>query len=265
MRNVRILVAYDGSRFFGWQRQDGFRSVQGALEDALEALVGDRIVVHGAGRTDTGVHALGQVAHFHVDTALEDDRLRHALNHHLEEGVVLPRLETCRDDFHARFDAIGKRYAYRVASGRFRPPFGRAYTHWLNDPLDLQAMRAAASRLIGQHDFSAFASSGSPRKSSVRTVQHLRIVARRRGFAIVVQGNGFLYNMVRAISGTLIEVGRGKLTPDDVERILAAGDRSQAGPTAPAEGLWLVSVRYAEPVFAGLDRGHRGVPGLFGG
>ena len=147
MRNVRALIAYDGSRFFGWQRQDGFRSVQQALEEALEALAGDPVVGHGAGRTDTGVHALGQVAHVHLDTRLDDDRLRHALNFHLEEGVSVLRLETCRDDFHARYDARGKRYAYCVATGRFRPPFGRGYFHWVCDPLDLVAMRAPERRV----------------------------------------------------------------------------------------------------------------------
>jgi tRNA pseudouridine38-40 synthase len=273
MRNVRALISYDGSRFFGWQRQDGVESVQAAVEEALYALVGERVVVHGAGRTDTGVHALGQVAHFHLDTRLDDDRLRHALNFHLNAplhsggghgGVSIRRLETCRDDFHARFDATSKRYAYRVATGRFRPPFARAYTHWVCDPLDLSAMRAAAARLLGRHDFSAFASAGSPRKSSVRTLQHARLVARRGAFALVVQGDGFLYNMVRALAGTLIEVGRGRLSPDDVAAILASRDRRRAGPTAPPEGLWLVRVRYAEPTFAGPDRGARGVPGVFG-
>jgi tRNA pseudouridine38-40 synthase len=265
MRNVRMRVAYDGSRFFGWQRQDGFDSVQAALETALEALVGERVVVHGSGRTDTGVHALGQVASCHVETRLDDDRLRHALNHHLPEGVVVRRLETCADSFHARFDARGKRYAYLVLTSRFRSPLGRAYAHWTCDPLDLAAMRAAARVLLGRHDFSAFASAGSPRKSNVRTLQGLRIVARRERFAIVAQADGFLYNMVRALAGTLLEVGRGKLAPDDVRAALLGRRRSAAGPTAPAEGLYLVSVRYAEPVFRGPDAGQRGVPGLFGG
>lgn len=260
-----MLVAYDGSRFFGWQRQDGFDSVQEALETALATLVGERVVVHGSGRTDTGVHALGQVASCHLATRLDDDRLRHALNFHLPEGVVVRRLETCRDDFHARFDAAGKRYAYLVVTSRFRPPFARAHAHWTCDPLDLAAMRAAARALLGRHDFSAFATSGSPRKSNVRTLQGLRIVARRERFLIVAQADGFLYNMVRTLAGTLLEVGRGRLGVEDVRAALAGRRRSAAGPTAPPEGLYLVSVRYAEPVFVGPDAGVRGVPGLFGG
>ncbi len=264
MRNVRVQVAYDGSRFFGWQRQDGFETVQEALEDALEALLGDKIIVHGAGRTDTGVHALRQVASFHVDTRLDDERLLHALNAHLVEGVVARRLETCADDFHAQFDARGKRYLYRVVTGRFAPPFGRAHAHWVRDPLDLAAMRAAAARMVGERDFSAFANAGSPRKSNVRRLASVHVVARRRGFGVVVQGSGFLYNMARTIAGTLLHVGRGRMTPDEVEAALAARDRDRAGPTAPAQGLYLLRVLYREPVFAGRLRGPHGVAGLFG-
>jgi len=263
MRNVRLRIAYDGSRFFGWQRQAGFDSVQQALEEAFEALTGEHVVVHGSGRTDTGVHALGQVAHAHVRTLLDDERLRHALNHHLPEAVVVRRLETCRDDFHARFDARGKRYMYLVTTTRFPPPFGRAHAHWVHDPLDFQAMRQAAALLRGRHDFSAFASSGSPRRSNVRTLRTLRFLARRERFAILAEADGFLYNMMRALAGTLLDVGRGKLSPRDVEGILASRDRRRAGPTAPPQGLYLVSVLYDEPVFRGRDRGPRGVPGLF--
>jgi tRNA pseudouridine38-40 synthase len=262
MRNVRIQVAYDGSRFFGWQRQDGFDSVQQALEEALAALVDQKVTVHGAGRTDTGVHALRQVASFHVETGLDDERLLHALNAHVAPGVTVRRLETCRDDFHARFDAVAKRYLYRVATGRFRPPFGRELVHWVRDPLDLNAMRRAAAHLVGRRDFSALANSGSPRSSNVRNLHGVRIVARREGFAIVAAADGFLYNMVRTIAGTLIDVGKGRFDADAIPAILASGDRTQAGPTAPARGLYLLSVRYAEPCFVGRPRGPRGITGL---
>ena len=262
LRNVRIEVAYDGSLFFGWQRQDGFDSVQAAIEDGLTELLGTIVTVHGAGRTDTGVHALRQVAHFLVDTRLDDDRLRHALNAHLPVGVRIRRAETCRDDFHARFDARGKRYAYVVQCTRHRPALGIEQVHWDPAPLDRAAMEAAAERSVGRRDFAAFATAGSPRKSTVRTVQHLRLVARRERFAIVVQGDGFLYNMVRAIAGTLIQVGKGAMSPDDVSAALQARDRSLAGPTAPARGLYMVRVLYEEPVFCGPDQGPAGVPGL---
>jgi len=251
MRNVRAELAYDGSRFFGWQRQDGFESVQQVVEEALAGLLGQLVTVQGAGRTDTGVHALRQVAHFHVDTRLDDDRLRHALNAHLAEGVVVRRLETCRSDFHARFDARGKRYAYSIATSRFRPPMGRAYAHWVAQPLSLAAMRAAARELVGRHDFAAFGNAGSPRATTVRTVRSLRILARRERLVFVVQGDGFLYKMVRTIAGTLIDAGKGKLGPGDVRRALQSGRRELAGPTAPARGLYLVRVLYPEPIFPG--------------
>jgi tRNA pseudouridine38-40 synthase len=263
MRNVRLLVAYDGSQFFGWQRQEGFESVQAALELALESLTGAHATVFGAGRTDTGVHALGQVANAHVQTALDDDRLRHALNAHLPAGVVVRQLETCADEFHAQFAARGKRYGYLVGTSRFRLPFGSAYSHWVRDPLDLERMRAAARRFVGKRDFAALASSGSPRSSTVRTIRSLHILARRNWFAIVVEGDGFLYNMVRTIAGTLLDVGRRKLSADDVSAILESADRREASATAPPEGLYLLSVLYGERVFAGRDRGPRGVPGLF--
>ena len=264
MRNVRVKLAYDGSRFFGWQRQEGFASVQQALEEALEGLVGDKVVVRGAGRTDTGVHACGQVASFHVATRLGDDRLRHALNAHLVDGVVVRRLETCRPDFHAQYDARGKRYLYLVITARFRPPFAPHLTHWVPHALDLGAMRRAAAHFVGKHDFRALATAGSERKTTVRTVSALRLVARRERLAFVVQGDGFLYNMVRTLAGTLLEVGRGKLAPAAMPEILASADRRRAGPTAPAAGLYLLSVRYAEPCFRGPDGGPRGVPGTFG-
>ena len=263
MRNVRALIAYDGSKFYGWQRQAGFTSVQECIEEALSGLGEAHVCVHGAGRTDTGVHALGQVAHFHVGTRLDDDRLRHALNNYLPSGVVVRRLETCSEDFHARYSARGKRYLYRVATSRFRPPFAREFGHWVREPLDFPAMQAAARALVGTHDFSAFASAGSPRRTNVRTVARLRWIPRRDAFAFVIEGNGFLYNMVRAIAGTLIEVGRRRREVEEVAEILASRDRRTAGPTAPAAGLFLVRVLYPERPFEGRDRGPRGAPGLF--
>lgn len=262
-RNVRLLIAYEGSQFFGWQRQDGFESVQEVVEDALESLTGDKVVVHGAGRTDTGVHALGQVAHAHVDTRLDDHRLSHALNAHLPEGVTIRQAETATPEFHARFDAVGKRYMYVVATTPFRPPFAGNLCHWTREPMSLERIRRALPHFTGEQDFSALASAGSQRETNVRRLREIRLVARRDRFALVVQGNGFLYNMVRAISGTLLDVGRGRIEPDAVRDILDSRDRGRAGPTAPAAGLWLLRVRYAQPVFSGRVRGPRGAAGLF--
>jgi tRNA pseudouridine38-40 synthase len=263
VRNVRFLVAYDGTEFFGWQRQDGFASVQAAIEEAILAVTQRHAVVQGAGRTDTGVHALGQVAHAHLETRLDDERLLHALNAHLPKSVVLRRLETCREDFHARFDAVSKRYLYRVETSRFPPALARGAAHWSPHPLDLASMRRAAAALLGRHDFRAFSSTGSPRATTIRTVQRIHFLPRRERLAFVVQANGFLYNMVRTIAGTLLDVGRGRLPADVVQRALESGERKIVGPTAPACGLYLLSVRYPAPVFRGPDAGPRGRPGVF--
>ncbi|MDF1839252.1 MAG: tRNA pseudouridine(38-40) synthase TruA [Planctomycetota bacterium] len=263
MRTIRMQIAYDGAAYFGWQRQDGFLSVQEAIEHALLDLLGQVVTVHGSGRTDTGVHALRQVAHCQLDSALDDDRLRHALNFRLGGSCVIGRLETCRADFHARFDAVGKRYGYRVETGRFRPPMGRTTFHWIRNPLRLEPMRDAASRLVGTHDFKAFSNAGSVRHTTVRTIHGVRIIARANRLGFVVQGNGFLYNMVRTIAGTLLDVGRGRLKPEQVDVALKSTIREDAGITAPAEGLYLIRVLYDEPTFSGRDRSSKGVPGAF--
>ncbi|MEX1026364.1 MAG: tRNA pseudouridine(38-40) synthase TruA [Planctomycetota bacterium] len=250
MRNVRLLLAYDGSQFFGWQRQDGFPTVQAALEEAVEGVLGERSTLFGSGRTDTGVHALGQVAHLHVATRIPDDKFAFALNAHLPRGVVVRAAETCSDEFHAQYSASGKRYVYRIRNSRVRSPFGSAYEHRVPVWLDLEAMRRGARHLVGTHDFSALANAGSPRKSNVRTLRSLRLVRRGQGYLLAVDGSGFLYNMVRTIAGTLIEVGRGRMEADALPAILASRDRTLAGPTAPASGLYLLSVRYEAACFA---------------
>jgi tRNA pseudouridine38-40 synthase len=263
VRNVRVLLAYDGSRFHGWQRQEGFPSAQASLEDALLALLGERASVIGAGRTDAGVHALGQVASFHVETRLADERLLFALNAHLPEGLVARALETCGDAFHAQKDARGKRYAYLVRTETFPLPLGRGQWHWVCEALDLHAMREAACHFVGRHDFGALASAGSPRKSNERHVRSVHFLVKRRGFALVVEGDGFLYNMVRTMVGTLLEVGRGKRASASIPALLAGKDRREAGPTAPPEGLYLVRVRYDDACFVRPLRGPRGRPGFF--
>jgi tRNA pseudouridine38-40 synthase len=264
MRTVRAEIAYDGSRFFGWQRQDGFHSVQAAVEHGLAALHDQVILIHGSGRTDTGVHALRQVAHWQTDSSLDDSTLRNALNAHLEDGVVIRRLETCRPDFHARFDARAKRYLYLTSTSLFRPPFGSRFMHWTPRSLNLGQMQEAARHLVGEHDFAAFGNTPTVRRATtVRHVHGIRWIVRRERLGILVQGNGFLYNMVRNIAGTLIDVGSGKLTVDVVRAALTSGRREDIGMCAPACGLYLVRAMYGERLFEGRDRGPHGVPGTF--
>lgn len=261
LRNVRILVSYDGSRFFGWQRQEGFLSVQESIEEALLGLTGETVTVRGSGRTDAGVHALGQVANFHLDTDLTDNRLWHGLNGHLGRcGAVIRALQTCEGDFHAQRSARGKRYAYIIETARFQSPFSPKRAHFVRGDLDIGLMREAAAHFVGEHDFSCLVSTGSERASNVRRIFGVHLVERRSGVAIVVGGNGFLYNMVRTLSGTLIDVGLRRRKPDSIPALLAGRERGEAGETGPAGGLYLVSVQYPGGIDWIFRRDRKGDP-----
>lgn len=241
-----LTIAYDGAGFAGWQRQEGFDTVQERLEAAFLTVIGEPVVVHGAGRTDAGVHALRQCAHVRIERDLEPDRLLRAINGNLPETVRVVDAARVPPSFHARFSACGKRYLYRCVVGRVLPVFARGRYHWVRRPVELARMRRGAGHLIGEHDFAAFATNpGYQRKrGTVRRVDRLRIVRRPHGFDLFAEGNGFLYNMVRAIAGTLIEVGVGRREPDELAAILASRDRRRAGQNAPAEGLYLLRVLY---------------------
>ncbi len=260
MPSYLLTIAYDGSAYAGWQRQAGCDTVQERLEDAAAVLSGQRVVVEGASRTDAGVHALGQAAHVRLPRAWAPDKLRLALNGNLPQDIAVRDVRPVGDDFHARFHARGKRYVYRCIVDPVRPALGRGYCHWLRKPVDLPAMRRAAACLRGRHDFASFASNpGYERKhGTVRTLWHLHLLSRPRGFDLAVQGDGFLYNMVRAIAGTLIDVGTGRSPEARVAEILRAADRRDAGPTAPAAGLCLVRVLYPRALVArGLEPARR--------
>lgn len=246
MNSYLLTISYDGSAFAGWQRQEGFDTVQQALEEALAVICGQPVVVHGSGRTDAGVHALRQCAHVRLERDMEPSRLLRALNGNLPDSVRVTSSRRVGPAFHARFSARGKRYVYRCLTTPVLPVFGRGRFHWIRRPVDLERMREGARHLVGEHDFAAFATNpGYPRKrGTVRRVDHVRIVRRPHGLDIVVQGSGFLYNMVRAIAGTLLEVGVGKRTPDEIASILRSCDRRRAGENAPADGLYLLRVLY---------------------
>jgi len=254
MRTLKLTLSYDGTRLVGWQRQAEGDSVQSLLEDALARFEGGPVTVHGAGRTDAGVHALRQVASVQVGFAHDAATLTRALNAQLPEDVRVLAVEDAAPGFHARFDARSKTYRYCIRNGPAASPFERAFVWHVPQPLDVDAMRQAASRLLGRHDFSAFRSIGTDVPDSVRTL-HTSAIVETAGAApwvgdsaplltYEVSGDGFLRHMVRAIVGTLVEVGRGWRDPAQMDALLQSGDRARAGATAPPQGLFLVRVVY---------------------
>lgn len=247
MRTFKVTLAYDGTDFAGWQLQAGPRTVQGVLEEALQPIEDRRVVVHAAGRTDAGVHAAGQVVSFSLSSMISGEALFRALNVRLPEDVRAMRVEEVASDFNARFDARHKTYRYAIFSGDVVPPPLRHFVWHIPQPLDVDVMTAAASVLVGEHDFAAFQAAGSDVISTRREILVSR-VARSAGAAepIVyeVTGTGFLRHMVRNIVGTLADIGRGRRAIDDLQRVLASRNRSQASATAPARGLTLWSVDY---------------------
>ena len=245
MPRYKIKVEYDGGPFIGWQRQDSGPSIQAALEDAVFALCGERVVVHGAGRTDAGVHALGQVAHFEIAAEKRLEEIRGALTFHLKpQPIVVVSAEIAPEGFHARFSATYRRYRYRILNRRTPAAMERGHVWHVPVPLDAEAMQAAASVLIGKHDFNSFRSINCQAKSSIKTLDALAVSRDDEEIRIDVGARSFLHNQVRILVGTLQLVGRGQWRKADVEEALAARDRTRAGPTAPPQGLCLMEVRY---------------------
>ncbi len=255
MRNFKMILQYEGTRYQGWQRQESTdNTIQGKLETLLSKMVGEKIEVHGSGRTDAGVHALGQVAHFHADTDMTPEEILNYMNFYLPEDIGVIELKEVSERFHSRLNAKGKTYCYRVVNADLPHVFDRRYVHEEKETLDIEAMRMAAKYLTGTHDFKAFTSNKRSKKSTVRTIDSIRIeevvstsltmTGKADEIRFVYSGNGFLYHMVRILTGTLLEVGRHKRKPEDIAEILASGNREMAGELAPAKGLTLVEVRY---------------------
>jgi tRNA pseudouridine38-40 synthase len=245
VRTIKLVVQYDGSDYVGWQRQGKGESVQGLIEQALAKIDGAPVTLHGAGRTDAGVHAVGQVASARVLSPLEDRRLARALNAHLPEAIRVTELTTVPDDFHARFSATAKTYEYRIWNGRTVPPFIRQYAWHIIEPLNVPLMQEASQAIPGEHDFAAFRSARSLNHTTVREIT--TALWRRvddQTLVFEIDGKGFLRYMVRSLVGTIVEIGRGQRPVDDIARLLSAPDRSQAGRTAPARGLFLMKVEY---------------------
>lgn len=254
MRNFKITLAYDGSEFHGWQSQPGLPTIQGALTEAVRKITDEKIVIHGASRTDRGVHALAQVASFKTNSALTAQEFQRAMNALVPPAVRVIKSEEVGPDFHARWNALGKTYRYRLFRGRVVPPFDWKFVLHYPYPLDESAMSDAAKVLEGEHDFSSFAaSSGSEDddkdRNMVKDIYRSEIlrVPGTEELVYEVYGRSFLRYMVRKIVGTLLEVGRGRFTPDDLKTIIELKDRSKSGPTVPPDGLFLVGLEYPEP------------------
>lgn len=244
-RNFKLTIEYDGTSYFGWQRQKDPNTIQGTIEHAIRRLTGHNVTLTGSGRTDAGVHALGQVANFHADTRLAAGDIGRALNSLLPGDIVILSCDEMPDNFHARFDAVSKIYRYRLLNRPAPPAIGRQYAWHIKKPLDACSMRDALDHLRGMHDFKAFEGAGSPRAHSVRHVMKAELIERNgHGFDFEIEANGFLRHMVRNIVGTLVDIGLSRNPPDDLGKILETADRSKAGITAPPHGLFLVHVNY---------------------
>lgn len=243
-RRIRLTVAYDGTRYAGWQIQPNGLAVQEVLDRSISDLLNTEIRTLGASRTDAGVHALGNVAVFDTCARMPADKFAYALNTRLPEDIRIQRSEEVSPDFHPRFCETVKTYEYRILNRRFPDPTRRLNSlHWYGR-LDLEAMRRGAALLVGTHDFKGFAAANPQTRSTVRTIYEARLWKEDDMIRFDITGNGFLYNMVRIITGTLLEIGKGAMGVEQIREILATGDRAKAGPTARAHGLTLVEIRY---------------------
>ncbi|MGN0335319.1 MAG: tRNA pseudouridine(38-40) synthase TruA [Lachnospiraceae bacterium] len=244
--NYRLLLQYDGTKLNGWQKQGNTENtIQGKLETILERFYGEPVEIHGSGRTDAGVHALGQVANFHAPEKYSAEEIKAVLNEYLSKDIRVLQVSETGERFHARLSAVGKTYEYRIDNAEVANVFLRKYSMREEQPLDLAAMRRAAAHFVGTHDFKTFCANKRIKKSTVRTITEIELKETDGIVTIRYTGNGFLYNMVRIMTGTLIEVGRGKTGPDQIPEIIEARDRGAAGFTAPAQGLFLVFVDYS--------------------
>ena len=243
-RRIRLIVSYDGTNYVGWQLQENGVSVQQRLNEAAQAITGEHIQLHGSGRTDSGVHARAQVAHFDTNARMPADKFAIALNMRLPRDIRVLYSEEAPLDFHARFSAKNKTYRYTVQTGLHADVFTRTTALHAHVPLDLPRMRRAAQDALGEHDFCAFMSAGSTLTQTVRTVTKSEWTQDGKYLYYEVSANGFLYNMVRILVGTMLEIGGGKLPEDALARALTSGRREAAGPTAPPQGLCLMRVQY---------------------
>lgn len=246
MKRVRLVVAYDGTNYCGWQIQPNGETIESVLNRHLSALLKEDIVVTGASRTDSGVHSLGNVAIFDTETRMPADKISFALNQKLPVDIVVQDSCEVPSDWHPRYQKGRKTYEYRILNRTFRDPTRRLDTYFYHHVLDVAKMQEAAAYLIGEHDFKSFCAVGAQVKTTIRILYDCKVIKESDIITIRVTGNGFLYNMVRIIAGTLIKVGAGDIAPEEIPGILERCDRSAAGPTAPAQGLTMIGIEYEE-------------------
>lgn len=246
MKRIKLTIAYDGTNYCGWQIQPNGITVEEVVNKALKKLTGEEIHVIGASRTDSGVHALGNVAVFDTETTIPPERISYALNQRLPDDIVVVKSEEVEADFHPRYCDCSKTYEYHILNTRIPIPTKRLTNYFVSYELDIEKMRQAAAYLVGEHDFVSFCNIRTDVEDTVRTITELEILQEGEEITIRISGNGFLYNMVRIIVGTLVRVGRGFYEPEKVKEILEAKDRKAAGVTAPPQGLVLVEIRYPQ-------------------
>lgn len=245
MRNIKFSIAYDGTRYNGWQRQENTdNTIQGKLEQLLSRMTGEEIEIHGSGRTDGGVHAKGQVANFHTNTTMTTDEILQYMNEYLPMDIAVLDVRDAADRFHSRLNVKRKTYCYHIWNSTVPNVFERKYSYQVPEKLNIGAMKEAASYLLGTHDFKSFCARKKMKKSTVRMIEDITFKKEGDMLLITYKGNGFLYNMVRILTGTLIEVGRGERKPEEMPIILESLNREKAGFTAPAQGLFLEKVDY---------------------
>lgn len=244
-KNYKLIISYDGTRYFGWEHQPKRETIQGKLEDVLNHLQEEPVELIGAGRTDGGVHARGMVANVFLDIDMSEDELRDYMNRYLPEDIVVSRVRLASDRFHARYNAIGKTYCYTCFDGKTKPVFDRKYVWTLDQTLDVQRMRQGAAYLIGRNDYMSFCKNPQKKKTTVRTIDKIEIIRNGDYVTLSFHGDGFLRNMVRILTGTLVDVGLGRIAPQRVGEILKAKNRLEASETAPAQGLCLMEVDYS--------------------
>ncbi|GMQ57994.1 tRNA pseudouridine(38-40) synthase TruA [Vallitalea sediminicola] len=244
MGNIMLVVAYDGTKYCGWQVQKNVITIEQKITEACQKLFSREIKLIGASRTDTGVHALGQIVVLKVETSIPINKIPYAINAYLPEDIVIRDAKWVANSFHPRYNAKNKTYEYRIYNSKFPLPQHNRYAYFYHKSLDIDKMKEAAGCFIGKHDFKSFCSTGSSVKTTVREIYRCDVSVKDEMIVISINGNGFLYNMVRIIAGTLIDVGRGKTKPDYIIDIIKSKDRNKAGATAPAKGLTLMKINY---------------------